>query len=114
MDIRPINTEVSVSDQVLPANLSLVHSLGYRSVICNRPDGETPDQPLFAAIKQAAELSSMPAFYIPIPPTGPDPDQVAAMKRAYRDAPKPVLVYCRSGARSAAILSAIQTEQSAG
>lgn len=114
MDIRPITTEVSVSDQLTPANLSLVHSLGYRSVICNRPDGEAADQPLFAAIRQAADLSSMQAFYVPIPSPGVGADQVAAMKQAYRDAPKPVLVYCRSGARSAAILTALEIEKPAG
>lgn len=114
MDIRPITAEVSVSDQLLPANLSLIHSLGYRSVICNRPDGETLDQPLFSMIRQAAGNSAMPAFYVPIPPSGPGPDQVAAMRRAYCDAPKPVLAFCRSGARSTAIINALQIQHSEG
>lgn len=114
MDIRPIDQDVAVADQLTERDMPLVHSLGYRSVICNRPDGETADQPLFATIKQAAGLSSLHALYVPVPSEGITPQHIADMKRALREAPKPTLAYCRSGARCTAIISAIQSPENAG
>lgn len=40
--------------------------LVFRSIICNRPDGEGADQPTFAEIKKSAHKTGLEAQYIPI------------------------------------------------
>ncbi|MHA6261883.1 protein tyrosine phosphatase family protein [Arenibacterium sp. CAU 1754] len=105
MDIRRINEDLSVCGQINPTDLPLVHSLGFQSVICNRPDGEEADQPLFASIAQAAKISDMQAVYVPVASTGVTMDQVETIIDLWADLPKPVLAYCRSGARSTTLMS---------
>jgi hypothetical protein len=47
MDIRKINRGLSVSPQIAPADMAELKMAGFRSIICNRPDGEGADQPTF-------------------------------------------------------------------
>lgn len=57
MDIRTLTGELSVSPQLTLADIRAVAEAGYRTLVCNRPDGEAPDQPGFAEIeRRAAEL----------------------------------------------------------
>ena len=48
MDIKALTPHLSVSPQVLIAELEAVAQVGYKAIICNRPDGEGPDQPSFS------------------------------------------------------------------
>lgn len=48
MDIRKINDDLSVSPQIAISDLKAIAEAGFRSVISNRPDGETEDQPTAA------------------------------------------------------------------
>lgn len=114
MDVRKINENLSVCDQIHPSDLPLVHSLGYRSVICNRPDGEDADQPLYASIAQCAQNSELKSVYIPVAPTGPTKDQVDAIREVWESLPKPVLAYCRSGGRSTALMSLALSDKTVG
>lgn len=107
MDVRPLTPDLAVADQLKPQDLTLVKSLGYRSVICNRPDGEAPDQPLFETIATAAELCGIETRYLPVvPAVGVGPDHVKQMKQFLENLPKPILAYCRSGARSTTVANA--------
>ena len=45
MDIKQISEQLSVSPQLLPSELPDVAAAGFKSIICNRPDGEADDQP---------------------------------------------------------------------
>ena len=58
MDISKLSQDVSVTGQLTPKDMALVKSLGFASVVCNRPDGESPDQPLFESIASAGAFSS--------------------------------------------------------
>jgi sulfide:quinone oxidoreductase len=42
---KPITPSLSVSEQVLPQDIAALAAAGFKSVICNRPDGEGADQP---------------------------------------------------------------------
>lgn len=111
MDCRKITPEFAVTGQLSSPDMTLVHALGYRSVICNRPDGEADDQPLFESIERAAKLSALEAHYLPVPASGPTSEQVARLSELWDKLPKPVLAYCRSGARSAALFAAFSQAQ---
>lgn len=106
MNIRKVASDIAVSDQLGPKDLPLVRSLGYRSVVCNRPDGESGDQPLFESVQTAADLSDIATRYLPIVSGAPTPDAIDEMRILIRELPKPILLYCRSGARSAMLVEA--------
>lgn len=66
MDIKTLNRELAVSPQIAAADLQAIAAAGYRSVICNRPDGEAGDQPGFSEIAQAAKALGIEAAYLPV------------------------------------------------
>jgi cysteine desulfurase len=90
----------SASRQIAPADLKAIREAGFRSLICNRPDGESPDQPAFEEIAAAARELGMQAAYLPIAPGGVSEAQVDAFGALIDTLPKPVLAYCRSGSRA--------------
>lgn len=106
MDIRKVNATFSVSDQIGSEDIALISSMGYRAIICNRPDGESEYQPLFEALQTLAEQNDMQMVHLPIGPSGPTEADVAAFAQAFAALPKPVLAYCQSGNRSMAVWKA--------
>ncbi len=70
-------------------------------MICNRPDGEGADQPVFSEIERAAEDQGLQARYLPAESGKVTDEQGLAFGALMSELPKPVLAYCRSGMRSA-------------
>lgn len=103
MDIRTLNADLSVSPQIRPDDLVALKAVGFRSVICNRPDGEGSDQPLFSEIERAAQAAGLEARYLPAEPGKVGDDQGKAFGELIAMLPKPVLAYCRTGTRSASM-----------
>ena len=66
MDIKRISSALSVSPQIAATDIATLKAEGFRSIICNRPDGEGADQPNFEEIRAAAEAAGMEVRYIPI------------------------------------------------
>ncbi|WP_121065174.1 beta-lactamase hydrolase domain-containing protein [Chachezhania antarctica] len=101
MQTKKLTETVSVAGQIDPADLPKLHAQGFRSVVCNRPDGEGDDQPLFGEIERAAANCSVEARYLPVSgQTGPTGEHAEALKDMWDELPKPVLLFCRSGNRS--------------
>ncbi|KHJ59198.1 beta-lactamase hydrolase domain-containing protein, partial [Burkholderia glumae] len=74
---------------------------GFRAVICNRPDGESADQPAFAEIAAAARELGLDARYLPVEAADRIGEaQVDAFGAMLDALPKPVLAYCGSGRRA--------------
>ena len=65
MEIHHLAPDLSVSAQILPQQLAAIREAGFLSIICNRPDGEGGDQPLFAEVERAALAMGMRAYYLP-------------------------------------------------
>jgi sulfide:quinone oxidoreductase len=110
MDPKVISADLSVSPQIAPDDVADAREKGFRAIICNRPDGEGPDQPTFQEIKAAAETAGIEARYIPISGGMVSDADVAAFGAALRDLPGPVLAYCRTGTRSATLWSLAQAD----
>jgi sulfide:quinone oxidoreductase len=100
MDIRRVTPDLAVSPQVSPEEIDAVKAAGFASIICNRPDGESFDQPAFAEVEAAAHAAGLSTLFLPVAGGGMTRAQVEAMAKAWPDLPKPVLAYCRSGTRS--------------
>ncbi|WP_339861849.1 TIGR01244 family sulfur transferase [Thalassospira alkalitolerans] len=108
MEPRKISEALSVSPQIAIADVAEIKRLGFRSVICNRPDGEGADQPSFDEIKAEAEAAGLATRYIPIVAGKVRDEDAADFGRALDELPKPVFGYCRTGTRSATLWSLSQ------
>lgn len=103
MDIRQINEEYSVTGQISASDIAAVKDAGFASIVCHRPDDEADGQPGFSDIAAAAKAAGIEVGYIPVGKNGVQSDQVNAMVDALDELPRPMLGYCRSGARSTKI-----------
>ncbi|MCU0890330.1 MAG: TIGR01244 family sulfur transferase [Sandarakinorhabdus sp.] len=93
-----ITDTVSVAPQIDPAQVAEAAAQGFRTIVNNRPDGESFDQPPGAEIAAACAAAGLDYVAIPIDHTGFSLEQVEAMAQAMEKGP--VLAFCRSGTRS--------------
>ncbi len=100
MQIKSITGSFSVTSQIATSDMNDIAKAGFKSIICNRPDGEGSDQPSFAEIEAAATKVGLQARHIPIVSGQITEADVAAFGTAMTQLPGPVLAYCRTGARS--------------
>lgn len=105
MTIRQLDQNYAVSGQIEPADVQKIADMGYKSLVCNRPDGEAADQVPFERIAAAARAVGMRVEYLPIAAQGTNASDQAAFASLFNDLPKPVFAYCRSGNRSALLWS---------
>lgn len=110
MEVKTLIDEISVSPQIAVADVAGLKAAGYRAIICHRPDGEAPDQPLFREIEEAAKAAGLEVRYQPVTPgmiTDADAD---AFGRLMKELPKPVLAFCRTGTRSTSLWALVQAK----
>lgn len=108
MEARKINDQISVSPQISPDDLKAIAAMGFRSIICNRPDGEAADQPTYEEIKVAAQQSGLECRNLPIISGKVQDSDSDAFGQALMELPGPVFAYCRTGTRSATLWSLSQ------
>ncbi len=102
---------LSVAGQILPDQLPLLKEAGFRAIICNRPDGEANDQPLFAEIARVAQANGIEAHYLPAESGKVSDEQGVAFGQLLATLPKPILAYCRTGMRSTTMWALSQAGQ---
>lgn len=99
--IRRLAENFSATAQVAREDVADIAAAGYKSMICNRPDGEAgPAQPTHEEIAQAAREFGIEFAYVPVVPGKITPDDVDKFRAALAALPAPVLAYCRTGNRS--------------
>lgn len=103
MNLNRIDDRLAVSPQIAPEDLAALAAEGYRAVICNRPDGESADQPSFEEIERAARENGLEARYLPVASGLVRDEDAEEFTEAMLTLPGPVLAYCRSGTRSATL-----------
>ena len=82
---------------------------GFKSVVNNRPDFEHgPDQPTSAAMEEAARAAGLEYRHLPVDSAYQSPEQIAAFAKLLAELPRPLLLFCRSGARSTKLFVAAQ------
>jgi sulfide:quinone oxidoreductase len=110
MTIKPLSATLSVAPQILPHQIADLAQAGFKSVICNLPDGEGGrHQPAFAEIAAAAKAAGMDAAYLPIIPGRAGPAEAAAFRDLLGRLPTPIVAFCRSGNRSASLWAMSQS-----
>ncbi len=99
---RPIAPGVCVAPQLAPESMAEAARLGFKSVVNNRPDVEYgPDQPRNSDIEAAAAAAGLQYRFMPVAPGHQTPEEAAACARMMAELPHPVLMFCRTGTRSA-------------
>jgi uncharacterized protein (TIGR01244 family) len=98
---RAIADDVFVAPQLTPEAMAEAARAGFRSVVNNRPDFEGgPSQPTSAQIESAANVAGLEYRYLPVAGNYQSPEDAAAFAALLAELPRPLLVFCRSGARS--------------
>ena len=101
VQISKISDDFSVAPQIEASDIDFIIQSGFKSVINNRPDGEAGDtQPKNSEIKLAAEAAGLSYVYLPVINGQLTQSQVDETARLLETLPKPILAFCRSGARS--------------
>ncbi|MFV0246133.1 MAG: TIGR01244 family sulfur transferase [Qingshengfaniella sp.] len=108
MDIRKIDDGLSVGPQITPEDPAALAAAGFRSIICNRPDAESPDQPGQDEIALAAKAAGLEFRYLPVTPGLVTDETAQAFGQTVQEVPGPVFAYCRTGTRSATLWSLAQ------
>ena len=109
--IRPLVPGVLVAGQIHADDMAAAVAQGVRRIVNNRPDHEEPGQPTSAEIEAAAHAVGLDYTYAPARGL-PDAAVVDAVAEALADG-APVLLFCKSGMRSAAAW-ALATSRSGG
>lgn len=99
--MRAIAADVCVAPQLTPDSIAEAARQGFKSVVNNRPDFEHgPDQPTSAQIEAAALAAGLQYRWLPVDGGFQTPEQIAAFAQLLQELPRPLLAFCRSGARS--------------
>jgi len=109
LPVQAIASDVCVAPQLTPESMAEAARLGFKSVVNNRPDFEGgPDQPSSAAIAAAAQAAGLEYRFLPVAGGFQSPEEAAQMAKLLQELPRPLLLFCRSGARSARLYALAQ------
>lgn len=100
MKLAHVSDTLTVSPQLGPDDMRAVADAGFRVVICNRPDGEEPNQPTVASLRDAAEATGLDFHHIPVSGGEFPPVAIKAFAKIRGEADGKVLAFCRTGTRS--------------
>lgn len=100
LQVKQLSDEVGVSAQLSGTDVRAAHAIGFRSIVCNRPDGEAAGQTPFAQIAEVAGALGMTVRYLPVESGRVTDEAAAAFRALVAGLPKPVLAYCRTGTRA--------------
>ena len=105
--IQQLSPDVCVAGQLDPAAMAWAAQVGFKSVINNRPDFEGgPLQPTHAAMQAAAQAAGLEYVFLPVQGAYQSPEEIARFAQLMNSLPKPILAFCRSGARSGRLFQA--------
>ena len=98
-----LTNKVSVAGQMNAAKFSQLMRQGFKSVIVNRPDQEIGNVVNVSELRNIAEKSQVSVIYQPVSSGKISQTDILEFAKYYNELPKPILMICRSGARSSAL-----------
>ena len=111
MDIKTLGRDIGVGGQISVDDVKAIAEAGYRTLVCNRPDGEGADQPNWSEIEARARDFGLSTHYLPAVSGKVTDEQGQAFGELFAASPKPVFAYCRSGMRSVTMWALSQAGQ---
>ena len=110
VSLQPIAQDVYAAPQLTPEAMAAAAEAGFKAVINNRPDMEGgPEQPSSAAIEAAAKAAGLEYAYLPVSGGYQSPEEIARCAELLKSLPRPLLMFCRSGARSTKLFMQAQS-----
>lgn len=111
MDINQISESFSCTSQITHEDIVALADLGYKSIICNRPDGEGgAEQPLQEDLTKTAHALGLQFAYLPVIPGQITEEQGIAFAHLLNDLPAPVMAFCRTGNRAKTLYQMAQKQ----
>lgn len=99
VDIRRISEKISVAPQISVADVKEIAAKGFRTIMNNRPDGESGDQTPSAVIEAEAKANNLNYVYLPVVSGRITPKDIEDFAGVLASAASPILAYCRTGTR---------------
>ena len=111
MEPRQITEDFSVAPQITPGDIPAIAAAGFRSIMCNRPDGEEPGQPHEAEVAEAARAAGLEMRSVPFSSATMTEADVTAFRTPLEEMPAPMLAYCRTGTRCTMMWSLVNYDR---
>ncbi len=108
--MKELPGDVFVTGQLLAVQMQALAEQGVMGFINNRPDMEAPIQPRSEELETAAQSLGVDYFHIPMA-GGLSPGIIDASVTAYNNMPRPIVAFCASGMRSAALWAFAHVEK---
>jgi len=105
-----LTSTVSVSGQMTTNKFQQLIQQGFKSVIVNRPDQEQGNQVKVGQLRSIAEKSQVSVIYQPVNSGQISQANIEEFARYYNELPKPILMVCRSGTRSATLFNQAKSQ----
>lgn len=98
-DPRFLTDHFAVAPQISVDDLDILKARGFRTILCNRPDGEVTSEQNAATMEAACRDRGLDFVLNPLSHGALTPDHVSIQRDAALSG-EPVLAYCASGNRS--------------
>ena len=103
MQINNVSGLYNVSPQISVTDLEFLSENGFEKIICNRPDFEVPPSFQSSVIKKVATEIGLSFEYHPLTFENMNAENIEKQMAFIKESERPVLAYCTSGTRCAAI-----------
>ena len=103
MQIVNISGLYNVSPQISLSDVEILSEKGFEKIICNRPDFEVPPNFQSSVIEKSALEIGLSFEYHPLTFENMNTENIEKQMSFIKKSKRPVLAYCTSGTRCAAI-----------
>ncbi len=104
LSITKLSDTFSTSPQITADDVEEIATLGFKTIINNRPDGEGgAEQPSSNTIEAAAKKVGLAYLYIPVIPGNITESNLAECTTFLAGAASPILGFCRTGKRASSL-----------
>ena len=103
MQINNVSGLYNVSPQISVTDLEFLSENGFGKIICNRPDFEVPPSFQSNVIEKVAKEIGLSFEYHPLTFENMNAENIEKQMAFIKESERPVLAYCTSGTRCAAI-----------
>ena len=103
MQINNVSGLYNVSPQISVTDLEFLSENGFGKIICNRPDFEVPPSFQSNVIEKVATEIGLSFEYHPLTFENMNAENIEKQMAFIKESERPVLAYCTSGTRCAAV-----------
>jgi sulfide:quinone oxidoreductase len=100
MNITQLSSRIFVCAQITVDDIIFVAAQGFTTIVNNRPDGEAAGQPLSVDLAAVAADLGIEFMHMPVISGSITEKDVVDFEHACNNREGPILLFCRSGARS--------------